>query len=665
MIRKPKLIGLIVLLLGFACLASAQRAAIGRADELFAARAYARSVKFYKKAIARDSTNSYVLRQLGEVCARTKRFDESLYWFGKLVRQADCQPADWLAYAKAMKESGQYEKATECLLHFTDMAGPTSESSSFALQLESVMNLFRDSASFDIKALPINTGETDMSPVLIDNQLVFCSSGMQLSGSRKSFTDDEPYLKLYQAEVIADGVLGQPKLFAPTLKSRFHDGPIGYAAQSGQLFVTHNSVGTRHGSRKEFVNLKIQKLTRESGRWNYPVDLPFNSGRWSVAHPASTDDGKLLIFVSNNPAGFGGTDLYLSRLEAGGWTGPVNLGPQINTPGNELFPVLSGDSILYFSSDGHGGLGGLDLFACSFSAQNFGPIRNLGYPMNSPADDFGLALAEGGRKGYFSSNRSGGKGKDDLYFFEQKLFSRPVRFLVKEAGSDEPVSLCLLTVLNQHGDTVAAGITNPDGLLQLKLRTGESYRIRSRQRDYSENWQDLILTDSADPAESSVAISLEPLAPQTKALPAPIYLAMENGDPVQVLEVFTIHYDLGQWMLRSDAYDILNPLIDYLSEYPDLEIRIESHADCRGSRELNDKLSERRARVVQNFFVSRYIRPERIKASSYGESRLLTMCSDGVTCEEDEHAVNRRSVIKIVRKGAFDGMRVKRAAFYF
>lgn len=643
----------------------AQKATIAHADELYAARAYPRSLKFYQKAIEKDSTNSYVLRRLGDVCFRTDRMDESVKWFGKLVQQAACLPADWLALGKAFTESGQYEQASSCLVQFNKLSPPNDESLAFARQLTEVLELFRDSANFELKALNLNTEGSDMSPVLIDQQLVFCSSGLQLPVSRKSFTDNEPYLKLYQSDILTDGVLSQPKLFAPTLRSRFHDGPVCYAPKADQLFITHNSVGSSQSKRKEFINLKIQKSKRESGRWDYAVDLPFNSSRWSVAHPAATADGTMLVFVSNNPAGYGGTDLYLSRLEADGWSSPVNLGPEINTPGDELFPCLAGDSVLYFSSNGHLGLGGLDLFASTLAGNNFGPLRNLGYPINSPADDFGLALAEGGQKGYFSSNRSGGKGKDDLYFFLQKSFSVPVQFLVSDAASGDALPLCPVSVLNQQGDTVASGLTAPDGQLQLKLKSGESYRVRTRQREYQENVQDFLLASSAPSTGPVVNIKLEPLGPQTPASRPPIYLAMENGEPVQVLEVFIIHYDLAKWELRPDAYDILNPLIGYLGEHPDLEIRIESHADCRGSRELNNLLSEKRALVVQNFFVSRYILPARIKASSYGESRLLNLCSDGVTCDEDEHAVNRRSVVKLVRKGAFDGMRVKRTAFYF
>ncbi|MFV0375709.1 MAG: OmpA family protein [Mangrovibacterium sp.] len=659
MIHTPKLIGLIILLLGIACSATAQQAAISHGDEMYAARAYSRSLNYYEKAIAKDSTNSYVLRQLGDVCYRLSRIDESLHWFEKLLRQPDSEPGDWLAYAKALIKSGQYEQAATSLLHMTDLGEPTDESKALERQLLEVVQLFHDSANVEISPLNLNTEGTDMSPVIVDGQLVYCSSGMQLPRARKSFIDDEPYLKLYQSVIIADTIFGQPSLFAPSLKSRFHDGPISYAQQAGEVFVTHNSVGSRQRNRNEFVNLKIQKSIRESGRWGYPVDLPFNSSRWSVAHPASASNGKLLIFVSDNPQGLGGTDLYLSRFEAGRWSNPMNLGPQFNTPGNELFPVLAGDSTLYFSSDGHGGLGGLDLFASAFSGNDFGPIRNLGYPINSPGDDFGMALVEGGRKGYFSSNRSGGRGKDDLYFFVYKSFSVPVLFLVKDAGSDEPVGSCEVSVLNQKGDMVASGLTAQDGGLQLKLRTGESYQLCASKSNYLGNKQDLILSNQVVPSELAVNIGLEPDTLRTEIGEQSTSLNLKNGESVQVIETVVVHYDLGKWTLRPDAFEVLSPLVKYLADHSKLQVLIESYADSRGSDDFNLKLTENRSRIVENYLISNYIRPERIETKAYGEAQLLNGCDNKTKCTEAQHAQNRRSVIKIIGKQVANGANIK------
>ena len=653
------------MLLGLFVPVSAQKAELRRADLFYKEQVYPKAFKFYRKAYLKDSSDVRILRRLADVSYRIGENGQSLRYAAKLISRNTIAPDDYLRYAKALKVNGNYVASAYWLKRYNALGEGNEQGEELELQLVDMMELFRDSSSYEVTPLAINTDKSEIGPTVVGNKLVFCSSGMQLHNSRKSYLDEEPYLKLYSADILPDGQTGTPKIFAPTLSSRFHDGPICYAPKGNLLYITHNQQGPSTKSRDEFVHLKIQKAKQEAGRWNYASDLPFNSRKYSVAHPAANACGDVVFFVSDRPGGYGGTDLYVSRLVNGEWTKPLNLGPEINSSGNELFPYLAADSTLYFSSNGHGGLGGLDLFKATPEDGKYQMVRNLGAPINSPGDDFGIALLEQGNKGYFSSNRNGGKGQDDIYFFEKKEFRVPVHFVVNDAESGTKIARAKIFVLDQEGDTVASGLSNSAGVLDLDLDGGKEYRVHVFGKNYFQSRQDLLVArdNNGETRSENIQLTFNPGIEGNGT--HPLFMDLEDGQPIQVLGVYSIHYDLAKWNLRPDDNEVLNSILDFLAANPDVELRIESHADSRGKREMNDLLSQKRARIVNNFFVSRYINPSRIRYKGFGESRLLNICLDGVKCSEDEHAVNRRSVLKIIRKGPYLHMHVLESAFYF
>lgn len=666
MIRNARLIGLIVILSGFFGFCMGQTGKIAKGDSYYRSQQYARAQKYYEKAFKRDTLNSYVIRQLADIELKNKHNKEAVNWYGKLVRRSDCVPKDYLDYAKTLCTAGRYDESAFWLLRYNERAGFPEDGKAFSRELAATLSLLRDTAAYEIEPLGINTQESDMTPTIVDGKLVFCSAGRQLNGpSRKTEVDEDPYMKLFISDILPDGQLAQPKLFAPTLKSQYHDGPIAYAAKADEIFITHNSIGVNSDNRKRFVNLKIQKSKREAGRWSSAVDLPFNSTRWSVAHPATNAAGSLLIFVSDNPDGMGENDLYITSLVRGGWTNPENMGPTINTPGNEVFPYLANDSTLYFSSDGFSGLGGIDIYKSISINGVFQAPQNVGSPINSAYDDFGMALTGDGFSGYFTSNRIGGVGKDDIYSFKRISFTLPVLFQVRDSESKKYLPLADITVRTEQGDTLVNGLTDTNGLTTLELPAGKKLLAVVSHDGYTHQEFELNFAKEKAGTPQELALSLDFNPVKAEESVHPLFVDIEDGQQIQILDVYAIHYDLAKSTIRPDAYEVLNPLINYLSEHPELEVRIESHADSRGKREMNQKLSDNRARILNNYFVSHYIRPERIRYKGFGESRLLNLCIDGVNCSDDEHSVNRRSVIKIVRKGAYDGMRVKRSAFYF
>lgn len=640
----------------------AQTGKLRRADQYYEQMLYFKAFPLYQKAYEKDKANNDILRRMAETAYLTGENDLSLRYYKRLITRNRARREDLLGYAKALKKDRNYEEAAFWLAEYNE-EGEDSLSHDFQGQLDYISKLYRDSVYCTVSPLKINTKYSELGPLIFGDRLVFCSSGRRTGVVRKSYLDAEPYLKVYSGRILENGQLAQPEIFASRVRSKYHDGPLTIADSMGLMFITQNQKpkGMQLNENK-LIQLKIKEARLLMGIWEPTVDFPYNSKKYSVAHPAINESGTTLIFSSNMPGGYGKSDLYVSHWEDGAWSKPVNLGPEINTAGTELFPDQVNDSVLYFSSDYHEGLGGLDIIRAEFKYDGSVDITNPGAPINSSFDDFSTALLEGEYKGYFASNRS---GNDDIYFYEKKNIPIPVRILVSDHESESPVELAEVYVLNELGDTVAHSLTDRQGELDLDLVNGDSYRMLVRKRNYFSYEQDFVCTELSPnlTPKYEVALQYDPSTPGDGV--RPIYMDMEDGEPIQILEIFAIHYELAQWKIKPKNFDILNPVIDYLAANPDLELRIESHADSRGSREFNDRLSNKRAVIVNNYFVSRYIRPERLKYKGFGESRLLNICYDKIPCSEEEHAVNRRTIIKIVRKGDYHNMRLRRSAFYF
>jgi outer membrane protein OmpA-like peptidoglycan-associated protein len=434
------------------------------------------------------------------------------------------------------------------------------------------------------------------------------------------------------------------------------------------VYVTRDNLrkGRTAASKEGVVNLKITEGGLENGQWKLKGDFRWNNNEYSVGHPSVSKDGNVIYFASDMPGGYGKSDLYFSVFSNGNWSKPVNLGPKINTEGNEFFPFISPDGVLYFASDGHGGLGGLDIFLSVPEHGVFNTIENLGYPVNSPRDDFGLALDSTGVQGYFTSNREGGKGNDDLYSL--KILHVPViiRGVVKDRDTKDILSDARVTVSDENGNEIFKAITRVDGQFEVQVDKGRAFTVRVIKDLYTDA-EKTIPTSSLRPNEevfSEIFLERKIEEDSTDSL-APIRMEKENGEDLQIIELEYINYDLDKWNVRPDAAAVLDKLAELVKKYPDLEIRIESYTDSQGSDEYNMQLSKKRARGAFDYLVSKGIDPKRMEYQGFGESRLLNKCANGVPCTEEEHEVNRRSIVKVVRKGEYKERRDQKNIFYF
>lgn len=668
--RRISTIFLLEFIVIFLCpmVSSGQKLTTRLADKAFDDFSFVEAVGLYEYAYNKDTTDNYVVRRLADANRNIGNTTEVERWLKKLINRHADQPEDLFNYSQALKSNGKYLLAEQWLKKYSELRPEDGRVNIQVSLLEYINFLMRDSANYSIRDLAINTPGSEMGAAFYKDRLVFSSTSI---GSKKKGTynwNELPYLDMFSAKIESDGELSSPESFAPGLKTAYHDGPVSFDLKRNIVYITRDNFkkGRTSSSKEGVVNLKITEGVLENGQWKLKGDFRWDNNEYSVGHPSVNKDGSVIYFASDMPGGYGKSDLYFSVFSNGQWSKPINLGPKINTEGNEFFPFISTDGVLYFASDGHGGLGGLDIFLSVPENGVFNTIENLGYPVNSSRDDFGLALDSTGVQGYFTSNREGGKGNDDLY--QVKILHVPViiRGVVKDRDTKDILSDAKVSVLDDGGKEIFKSTTRVDGQFEVEVNKGRQYTVRVTKDLYNDS-EKAIQTFSLRPNDEVFSeIFLErKIEEDSTDSPAPISMEKEGGEDLQVIELEYINYDLDKWNIRPDAAAILDKLADLVKKYPDLEIRIESYTDSRGSDEYNMQLSEKRARGAFDYLVSKGIDPNRMGYKGYGETRLLNKCANGVPCTEEEHEVNRRSIVKVVRKGEYKERRDQKNIFYF
>jgi outer membrane protein OmpA-like peptidoglycan-associated protein len=332
------------------------------------------------------------------------------------------------------------------------------------------------------------------------------------------------------------------------------------------------------------------------------------------------------------PGGFGNSDIYYCTLQSdGSWSNPVNAGPTINTDGKEVFPVFDQNGTFYFSSDGHSGLGGLDIFETHGSKSNWSNPENLKYPVNSTRDDFLPYFTVPGLRGYLSSNRDGGKGADDIYYFSKQL-----TIIVKTKTKNHNNQIIPLEEVNLKFDDLVKDEakdykTDNNGIFSTQSDCGSAFEITGTKPGYFQQEKSVQTACSSGNDTMFVELTLEKLE--------------ENKS--YVLE--NIYYDFDKWNIRPDAAVELDKLVNILNEYPNIDIELGSHTDSRGTSIYNETLSQKRAESAVAYIISKGIKAKRIKAKGYGEYKLRTNCPDGVSCSDEDHQLNRRTEFTVTK----------------
>jgi outer membrane protein OmpA-like peptidoglycan-associated protein len=646
----------------------AQKLTTRLADKSFDDFAYIEAIGLYEYAYERDTTDNYVVKRLAESNRNVGNTEEVERWLKKLIDRRAEEPEDIFNYSQSLKSNGKYLLAEQWLKEYSELRPEDGRVNIQVSLLDYIQFLMRDSANYEIMNVAINTPGSEMGSAFYKDRLFFSSTSIGTKPGATYKWNELPYLNMYSAKIGPYGDLSDAKAFAPKLKTPFHDGPVSFDTKKDIIYFTRNSFskGRTSQSREGVNNLKIFLGKQEESDWKVTGSFRYNSNEYSVGHPSINKEGNILYFASDMPGGYGKSDLYFSVFSNGQWSKPFNLGPKVNTEGNEFFPFISDDGVLYFGSDGHGGLGALDIYFTVPEQGIFTNIENMGYPINSSRDDFGIALDSTGVRGYFTSNRPGGKGNDDLYFMKIKHIPVIIRGVVKDRDTRDILSDAVISVINENGETLHSSITRNDGQFEFEVNKGQSYTIKVKKEFYFEG-EKVIATNTLRPNDevfSEIFLEQE-IEESDDNSPAPISMEEEEGEALQVIELEYINYELDKSDIGPDAGGALDKLIALLREFPDLEIRIESHTDSRGSDDYNMLLSKKRAKAAFDYVVSKGIDPMRLIYKGYGETKLLNNCGNGVDCTEEQHEVNRRSIVKVVRKGTYIEKRGQKNIFYF
>jgi len=436
------------------------------------------------------------------------------------------------------------------------------------------------------------------------------------------------------------GEMGSVSAFDTKFNQPYHDGPAAFSADGNSIYFTRSFFGQakREGVYKTNL-LKIYFSEKTNGKWSEVKPFFLNSKEFSVGHPTLSADGQTLYFVSDMPGGQGGTDIWMCKREGESWGKGTNLGATVNTSENEMFPTMQTDGTLYFSSNGHPGYGSLDIFSTKNVNGNWTTPQNLQPPVNGSFDDFAIAFAPSVKGGFFSSNRPGGIGSDDIYAFKTvapaAVQPAYIAGLVKDKTTMQPLEGATVFVYEAASGNVKVLKTNADGEFKTRISKAGDYAVKAMLSDYI-----------ADCSPLQVE-ALKPGSTQS----APRELLLDKLVVNKTFHIDNIYYDFDKFNIRSDAVPQLDKLVDIMKENA-ITVELSSHTDSRGSFAYNNRLSQNRADAAAVYIVKAGIDRSRITAKGYGEYQLVNKCADGVACSTAEHQANRRTEFKVTGASA-------------
>ncbi|WP_315011887.1 OmpA family protein [Capnocytophaga leadbetteri] len=620
-----------------------------KANEMYKNFSYVDAIKIYERIAQKGFVNQEMLESLGNAYYYNAEYKKALPWYEQLFQEGKykVKPEYYYRYAQTLKSVGDYTQADKMMAKFVELTNANDTRAALFEENKDYQTVIKNnSGRFQLNNASVNTENSEYGTAFYGDKIVFAGATDARKAKRGvSQWTGESFYDLYEAEHF-DQKLGSRKPFSSSINTQFNEStPVFTKDRNTMYFTRNNYVNRKLGSDIEnTILLKILRATKDkNGNWGNIVEVPFNSDQYNVAHPALSPDEKYLYFASDMPGSFGNSDIFRVEILGDNQYGtPENLGNIINTAGRESFPYISKDNVLYYSSDGIPGLGGLDIFAAKFNADGSTskPV-NIGMPGNSADDDFCFVFNSDSKIGFLTSNRPGGKGKDDIYSFHEDkplLFScqKNIKGIVKDAKTKAIIANAKVILSDKVMKEVGKDQSKTDGTFTFeKVNCNDShYYLRGEKEKY-------------ETAEVNVTVGKDEVV--YEILLNPREVAIKKGmDLAKVFEIKEIKFDYNKADIRPDAAVELTKIVEVMREYPKMKIDIRSHTDSRGADSYNLKLSDRRAKATLEWIVKQGIDRKRLKAKGYGETRLVNGCSNGVPCTEEEHQENRRSEFIVV-----------------
>jgi len=522
------------------------------------------------------------------------------------------------------------------------------------LLVTQLVNAQLEAAKYSIKNLKVNTPYTDMSTSLWGKGRVIYTSSKNSKGLVKSRVNNNDknkvFLETFSGFIDPDYEIVYSKKVKMDFNSEFNQSNVAFSTDLKRVYFTQNHKTRNKGD----INLKLFSAdVSQKGQWTNIKELPFNSDAYSCAHPALNDEGNKLFFASNMPGGFGSSDIYVVDILPDNKYGkPRNLGAYINSPHRDNFPEIN-NSLLYFSSNKPGGMGGLDIYMVPVENMFIEPT-NIGEPMNSKYDDFSFVINGKMRKGYFTSNRPQGKGGDDIYSFTQetaiKSCSQTIDGIVRDSDTDRIIQDAVVNIFDEEGEWLNRFSTGGDGKFLIRLnKCDKNYKLEATKKDYSKDFTDIIY--NPDAREHAVTLHIAKDEEVAVIEPKPIEeVDLTIPEESLYIDVETIQFLLNKFDIRVKSAEELNKVVDIMKQNPTLVVEFSAHTDSRGPDEWNMELSIKRAEEVVRYIVNKGIDYNRIYGKGYGETMPINHCVNDVECSDVEHLANRRTEFLILAK---------------
>lgn len=612
-----------------------QNRVMRRADRDFEKFRFSSAIERYQTVLENDPSNERAVKRLGDSYRLTNDPENAEKWYAKAIQFENIEPIYYFHYAQALRSNQNYEKARIYYGRYADLNPEDTRGQRLYDGMGEILDLISDSIGFEVENIGINTESAEFSPAFYqENGLVFPSSRAPTPSKRRADSwTDQAFLDLYLTRRLREGGYSEPELLTGEVNQRYHEGPLTFTNEYTEMYFTRNFYQGRRTrvSQEGIMKLEVFHAILKDGKWEVQGPV-FGDVEYSTAHPTLTEDGKTMYFSSDMPGGFGGGDLYVvHKNEDGEWGEPENLGESLNTEGDEVFPFIHPDGTLYFASDGRVGLGGLDIYRAVPNGDGSWEVTNLGPPINSSGDDFGIIKSEDKKWGYFSSNRQGGKGDDDIYRFN-KLIEIYIEILVLNRLTELPIDSVLVNLINKETGDIVEKLTGEEGIVSFRLKADKEYEITTRKSGYT--------------ADDELTISTVDIDTSTNLQKV---ISMGRLIAGEVFQLRNIYYDFDRYNIRPDAALVLDKLVEILKEYPEIHIELQSHTDSRGTDAYNMVLSNNRARSAVDYLIKKGIDRERLTFRGFGERKLVNDCAEGVPCSEAEHQLNRRTEFEITK----------------
>lgn len=595
------------------------------ADNLFERYEYVQATQEYLLLVEKGKSDPYVYKQLGECYYNMFNTVESAKWYALAVK-TEQDSETYFNYSQMLKANVQYEEANAQMKVFATKVPTDQRAIEFNKNPNYLPKLIEKERLFEVKILDVNSDKSDFGAALFGDVLYFSSA--RNGNGKKYGWNEEPFLDIYQSNLKPDGSYSEPTPVSE-LNTRFHEGPVSVTADGKTIYFSSESFNSNlyeknNAKRLKFGQVHLFKAQNENGVWTAITAMPFNNKKYSTSNPSINKEGSVLYFSSNMPGSIGGIDIWKVRVNKNGTYGaPENLGDKINTAGDESFPFVTDDNVLYFASNGLTGFGGLDVFFVDLN-KNDEPT-NAGKPVNTEKDDFALTYNTNKQLGYVSSNRSG----EDHIYSSIPICKGQIKVVIRSLKDDAVLKNSKVLILDENSNVIGSQISNEKGEVIYDVDCEKVYII--------EAYKDGYVTEKIPLAKFvggviTVNVTIKPIdviVTETEIILNPIY------------------FDFNKSNITKQGAEELDKLVYVMSQNDKLKIYVKSHSDSKGDDKYNLALSDKRVKATVQYVISKGIDGVRISGKGFGETELKIDCKN--KCTDEQNAINRRSEFLLVK----------------